>query len=116
MRRVKKEIKAVSGLDKLLEEVSINEVSKKRLSEKELLEYVWDNFEEVESKNGMLKRLRGEGLSCSMDRVFRMYGVVSNEKKLVKEIVEEEVKEVKKEVEEEVKKVKKEVSKIVKGK
>ena len=84
----------VSGLDKLIENVSLNEKVSKKLSEKELLEFVWENFDKVEikSKNGMLKFLRGSGLSCSMDRVFNMYNLVEKKKKVV---VVEDVKEVK---------------------
>ena len=84
VKKVEKEI-IVSGLDKLLSDVVINEKVSKKLSEKELLEFIWKNFdnEEIKSKNGMLKFLRSEGLSCSMDRVFKMYSVVSVEKKSV---------------------------------
>jgi len=81
----------VSGLEKLLADVSINDKVSKKMTEKELLEFVWNNFENenIKSKNGMLKFLRSEGLSCSMDRVFKMYGVVSVEKK--KEVVIDKV-------------------------
>jgi len=83
MKKVEKEI-IVSGLDKLLEDVSLNDKVSKKMSEKELLEFVWENFdnEDIKSKNGMLKFLRSSGLSCSMDRVFNMYGVVEKEKKV----------------------------------
>ena len=67
-------------IDSLVDSVSLDEVSK-RLSEKDLLEYVVKNFnnEDIKSKNGMLKFLRSEGLSCSMDRVFKMYVIVEKE-------------------------------------
>jgi len=83
MKKVEKEI-IVSGLDKLLEDVSLNGKVSKKMSEKELLEFVWNNFDNelIKSKNGMLKFLRGEGLSCSMDRVFNMYSIVEKEKKV----------------------------------
>jgi len=89
-----KKIKEVSGLDELLSDVLSNEKVSKKMSEKELLEFVWDNFdnEEIKSKNGMLKFLRGSGLSCSMDRVFNMYNLVDKKKKVV---IVEDVKEVK---------------------
>ena len=92
-----KEVEIVSGLDKLLSDVSINEKVSKKLSEKELLEFVWENFdnEEIKSKNGMSKFLRSEGNSCSMDRVFKMYEVVNKEKKSVKEDNDDVEKEVK---------------------
>jgi len=106
MSRVKK-IEVVSeevvGLDKLMEDVSLNMRVSRKLSEKELLEFVWENFdnEEIKSKNGMLKFLRGNGLSCSMDRVFVMYGKVEKEKKLIGGVVGEvEEKKVVGEVEE----------------
>jgi len=83
----------VSGLDKLIENVSLNEKVSKKLSEKELLEFIWNNFENenIMSKNGMLKFLRGEGLSCSMDRVFKMYSIVSVEKKSVVVVVDDKI-------------------------
>ena len=78
-------------MDKLLVDVSANEKVSKKLSEKELLEFIWKNFnnEDIKSKNGMLKYLRSEGLSCSMDRVFKMYLVV--EKEMKKEVVVDKV-------------------------
>jgi len=81
----------LSGLDLLLNDVIINEKVSKKISEKELLNFVWDNFnnEDIKSKNGMLKFLRGSGLSCSMDRVFNMYIRVEKE---VKRVKSEEVK------------------------
>ena len=90
MKKVEKEI-IVSGLDKLLEDVEGVEKVSKKLSEKELLEFIWNNFDNelIKSKNGMLKFLRGEGLSCSMNRVFNMYNVVDVEKK--KEIIIDKV-------------------------
>ncbi len=84
MSRAKKvDTTEVSGLEKLLSDVELNSEVKKRLSEKDLLNFVWANFdnEDIKSKNGMLKFLRSEGLSCSMDRVFKMYVVVEGEKK-----------------------------------
>ncbi len=73
----------VSILDRLLEDVKLNEKVSKKMSEKELLEYVYEHFndEDIKSKNGMLKHLRGSGLSCSMDRVFNMYMLVEKELK-----------------------------------
>jgi len=90
LKKVEKEI-IVSGLDKLLEDVEGVEKVSKKLSEKELLEFIWNNFDNelIKSKNGMLKFLRGEGLSCSMNRVFNMYNVVDVEKK--KEIIIDKV-------------------------
>ena len=87
------EVVVVSGLDKLMEDVSLNSKVSKKMSEKELLKFVWDNFDNelIKSKNGMLKFLRGSGLSCSMDRVFIMYGKVEKEKK-VKVVEDKEVK------------------------
>jgi len=95
MRKVKEEIKEVSVLDRLLSDVLVNEKVSKKMSEKELLEFVYENFnnEDIKSKNGMLKFLRGSGLSCSMDRVFKMYLLVEKE---IKKEVKEEVKEEKK--------------------
>ena len=97
-----KKIKEVSGLDELLSDVLSNEKVSKKMSEKELLEFVWDNFdnEEIKSKNGMLKFLRGSGLSCSMDRVFNMYNLVDKKKKVAivedeKVVIDKDVKEVK---------------------
>ena len=71
----------VSVLDRLLEDVKLNEKVSKKMSEKELLEFVYEHFNDVDikSKNGMLKYLRGSGLSCSMDRVFNMYSLVEVE-------------------------------------
>ena len=81
-----KEVVEVSILDRLLEDVKLNEKVSKKMSEKELLEFVYENFnkEEIKSKNGMLKFLRSSGLSCSMDRVFNMYLLVEKELKKVK--------------------------------
>ena len=81
----------VSVLDRMLDDVKANEVVSKKMSEKELLEFVYGNFEneDMKSKNGMLKFLRGSGLSCSMDRVFKMYLLV--EKELKKEKAKAEV-------------------------
>ena len=78
-----KEVVEVSVLDRLLEDVKLNEKVSKKMSEKELLEFVYENFnnEEIKSKNGMLKFLRSSGLSCSMDRVFNMYMLVGKEVK-----------------------------------
>jgi len=89
MKKVIKEIEEVvevSVLDRLLEDVKLNEKVSKKMSEKELLEFVYENFnnEEIKSKNGMLKFLRSSGLSCSMDRVFNMYLLVEKELKKVK--------------------------------
>jgi len=89
------EIKEVSVLDKLLVDVVANEKVSKKMSEKELLEFVYNNFnnEDIKSKNGMLKFLRSSGLSCSMDRVFNMYLLVEKEiKKDIKEVDPKEVK------------------------
>jgi len=89
------EIKEVSVLDKLLVDVVANEKVSKKMSEKELLEFVYNNFnnEDIKSKNGMLKFLRSSGLSCSMDRVFKMYLLVEKEiKKDIKEVDPKEVK------------------------
>lgn len=85
---MKKVIKEDKVLNDLLEEVSVNSEVKKRMSEEDLLKFVYENFnnEEIKSKNGMLKFLRSEGLSCSMDRVFKMYNLV--EKNIVKEVKE----------------------------
>ena len=82
-------------LNGLLEEVALNTEVKKRMSEKDLLTFVYENFnnEDIKSKNGMLKFLRSEGLSCSMDRVFKMYVLVDSKiKKDIKEVKEEEKK------------------------
>jgi len=84
------EVIELSGLDLLLNDVIINEKVNKKISEKELLNFVWENFnnEDIKSKNGMLKFLRGSGLSCSMDRVFNMYIRVEKEVSRVKSLVE----------------------------
>lgn len=81
-----RKIKEVSGLDKLLMEVKEESGKSRKMSSEDLFNYVKDNFDEVSSKNGMLKKLRGEGLSCSMDRVFNMYMRV--DKVMVKEVKE----------------------------
>jgi len=82
------EVIALSGLDLLLSDVLINEKVSKKISEKELLNFVWENFdnEDIKSKNGMLKFLRSSGLSCSMDRVFNMYIKVEKELNRVKSL------------------------------
>jgi hypothetical protein len=85
MKRSTKETQdtKVTGLEALLQDASLNSEVKKRMTEAELIKFVWDNFEkeEIKSKNGMLKFLRAEGLSCSMDRVFKAYALVEQEKK-----------------------------------
>jgi len=82
---IESEVVELSGLEKLMEDVSLNERVSKKINEKELLNFVWENFdnENIKSKNGMLKFLRSEGLSCSMDRVFKCYIVVEKEMKKV---------------------------------
>jgi len=93
MKKVIEEIKEVSILDRMLEDVKSNEKVSKKMSEEDLLKFVYENFnnEEIKSKNGMLKFLRSSGLSCSMDRVFKMYLLV--EKEVKKEVKEEKVSE-----------------------
>jgi len=90
MKKVNEEIKEVSVLDRMLEDVKSNEKVSKKMSEEDLLKFVYENFnnEDIKSKNGMLKFLRGSGLSCSMDRVFKMYNLV--EKEVKKEVKKEE--------------------------
>lgn len=83
-----RKVKEVSGLDKLLLEVKEESGKSRKMSSEELFNYIKDNFNEVSSKNGMLKKLRGEGLSCSMDRVFSMFMRVDK-------VIDKEVKEVK---------------------
>jgi len=100
MRKVIEKVEEVelSLVDRLLVDVLVNEKISKKMSEKELLEFIVENFddEDIKSKNGMLKFLRGSGLSCSMDRVFNMYKLVESEKVKMKNEVKvvEEVKEV----------------------
>jgi len=100
MSNVKKveEVVELSIVDRLMEDVLMNEKVSKKMSEKDLLEFIVENFddEDIKSKNGMLKFLRSSGLSCSMDRVFNMYKLVESEKVKMKnevKIVEEVVKE-----------------------
>ena len=100
MSNVKKveEVVELSVVDRLMEDVLMNEKVSKKMSEKDLLEFIVENFddEDIKSKNGMLKFLRSSGLSCSMDRVFNMYKLVESEKVKMKnevKIVEEVVKE-----------------------
>jgi len=94
----------LSLVDRLLVDVLVNEKISKKMSEKELLIFVSENFdnEDIKSKNGMLKYLRSEGNSCSMDRVFNMYKKVEDvvKKFSIKKSVEDEKKESKEREEE----------------
>ncbi len=60
-------------LDTMLAAAAINETSKKTLTESEAIVLVNDNYSKVTSKNGMLKLLRAEGYSISMNRLFTIY-------------------------------------------
>ena len=102
MRKVIEKVEKVeevelSLVDRLLVDVLVNEKISKKMSEKELLIFVSENFdnEDIKSKNGMLKYLRSEGNSCSMDRVFNMYKKVEDvvKKFSIKKSVEDEKKE-----------------------
>ncbi len=100
MSSVKKEVVEVElkGIELLLSEVVLGEKVNRKMSEKELLNFVYENFnnEECKSKNSMLKFLRGSGLSCSMDRLFNMYKRVEKvciEEKRLEVIKEDKEKE-----------------------
>ncbi|RKY51919.1 MAG: hypothetical protein DRP93_09060 [Candidatus Neomarinimicrobiota bacterium] len=106
MKKVIEKVEEVelSLVDRLLVDVLVNEKISKKMSEKELLIFVSENFdnEDIKSKNGMLKYLRSEGNSCSMDRVFNMYKKVEDvvKKFSIKKSVEDEKKESKEREEE----------------
>ena len=63
----------VTALESLLGDIKNESGKSRKMTSEDLFNYVNDNFDSVASKNAMLKKLRGEGLSCSMDRVFTMY-------------------------------------------
>ena len=69
----KKSIEVKSIVDQLLEESSINEKSKKTLTESEAIKLVDEHYESVSSKNAMLKLLRSLDYSISMSRLFTIY-------------------------------------------
>ena len=69
----KKSIEVKSIVDQLLEESSINEKSKKTLTESEAIKLVDEHYESVSSKNAMLKLLRSLNYSISMTRLFTIY-------------------------------------------
>jgi len=82
----KKQIEVKSIVDQLLEESSINEKSKKTLTESEAIKLVDEHYESVSSKNAMLKLLRSLNYSISMNRLFKIYTDYTNLKnKLNKE-------------------------------
>ncbi len=73
MKANTKETKNVSILDQMLEDASINQISKKTLTESEAITLVDKHYNEVLSKNAMLKLIRGLGYSISMSRLFNIY-------------------------------------------
>jgi len=69
----KTETETKTVVDTLLEDASLNEVNKRTLTEAEAIKLVDKHYEEVTSKNGMLKLLRSLNYSISMNRVFKIY-------------------------------------------
>ena len=55
---------------------SVVVVEDNRVSDDKLLELIIIDFNKVNSKNGMLKLLRNNGVSVSMNRCFKMYDLV----------------------------------------
>ena len=76
MAQVLKETE-VSILDQMLSEASVNESSKKTLTEAEAITLVNEHYTKVSSKNGMLKLIRSLGYSISMNRLFKIYEAYS---------------------------------------
>ena len=72
---MKKDLKEaeLSPLDIMLSEASVNESTKKTLTEAEAIKLVDENYANVSSKNGMLKLIRSLGFSISMNRLFKIY-------------------------------------------
>ncbi len=70
---MKKVIKETSILDTLLESASINETNKRTLNESELIVLVDKHYNDVTSKNAMLKLIRSLNYSVSMSRCFKVY-------------------------------------------
>ena len=74
MSVAKKEIKVeLSVKDQMLLNAEANMKSKKTLNEVEAIELVVEMYEEVTSKNAMLKLIRSKGYSISMSRLFKVY-------------------------------------------
>ena len=64
---------------------SVVVIEDNRVSDDKLLELIIIDFDKVSSKNGMLKLLRNNRVSVSMNRCFKMYElVVKNKNKEVK--------------------------------
>lgn len=50
-----------------------------RLTDEELYEFIKINFMKVRSKNGMVNRVRGQGLSASIARIHNIYNEIKKE-------------------------------------
>ena len=68
-----KNVKPDEILLQLLSNVASSDKSKKTLTEKQLTEYVYENFNKVATKSAMLKLLRSEDFKASQDRTYAVY-------------------------------------------
>ena len=75
MSTVKKVSKVVevSIVDQLIQEANTNDKNRKTLTEVEAINLVVELYDDVTSKNAMLKLIRSKGYSISMSRLFKVY-------------------------------------------
>ncbi len=75
MSTVKKQVKVeeVSIVDQLIQEANLNDKKRTNLTEVEAIKLVVELYEDVTSKNAMLKLIRSKGYSISMSRLFKVY-------------------------------------------
>jgi len=72
-KRAQKTTETISPVEQLLNEAASNETTSKRLTEQQVIKMINDLWDEVTSKNAMLKLMRANGYSISMNRVFEIY-------------------------------------------
>ena len=73
MSNAKKIEVELSIKDKMLVNAEANMKSKTTLNEAEAIELVIELYDDVTSKNAMLKLVRSKGFSISMSRLFKVY-------------------------------------------
>ena len=60
-------------LAKLIKDVKTEDQAKINLTDEQLLEVIMKNYNEVDTKSGMLKLIRKDNFKVSQDRCYGMY-------------------------------------------
>ena len=73
MAQTKKNTKEITPVEQLLSEAAQNETKTNKLTEQQAIEMINELWDDVSSKNAMLKLIRAKGYSIVMNRVFTIY-------------------------------------------